>query len=661
MSLPLVLMAIALLSLSGFPGLFASRTSAVGERVAVGMVVVGAIGGLTGTFLAVFAQKPPHLELPWQIPGGAIVLEVDGISALFLMPTFLISALGSVYGLEYWAQAKHAENGRKLRVFYGLLAAGLCSLLIARNTILFLAGWEIMALAAFFALTTEDHDPAVRESGFVYLVATRLSTLCLFALFALLHAVQGTFAFTAPALDATTPQATAMFLLALVGFGLKAGLMPLHVWLPGAHANAPSHVSALMSGVLIKMGVYGLVRVCSFFVHPPVWWGVVLVVLGAVSGVFGVVFAIAQHDIKRLLAYHSVENIGIIVMGLGFAVLGRAVGEPSLLVLGLAGALLHVWNHGLFKALLFLGAGSVVHATGTREMDRLGGLAKVMPKTTLGFVIGAAAICGLPPLNGFVSELFIYLGMFQSVLHRDSAVSMAGAFGAPALALIGALALTCFVKVVGVVFLGEPRTQAAREAHEAGAAMSVPMGVLGLLCATIGLAPVLVVPFLERATEAFAPEFSHAGQGLPALAPLAPLALVSVAGVVLLALIGAGSALLGARMKRSPQGTSNTWDCGYAAPSPTMQYTASSFADMVVRLFGWALRSRVHAPRIKELFAPVAHFKSHTPEVVLDLLVVPAARTLRRIFHWFRWLQRGQVHLYLLYVVATLVLLMFWR
>jgi formate hydrogenlyase subunit 3/multisubunit Na+/H+ antiporter MnhD subunit len=235
------------------------------------------------------------------------------------------------------------------------MTAGMATLVVARNSVLFLVGWEIMALAAFFTLTTEDHLPAVREVGYLYLLATRIGTLCLFAMFALLHTATGTFELVTP--PANTGLSTAIFLLALAGFGLKAGLMPLHVWLPGAHANAPSHVSAFMSGVLIKMGIYGLVRICSLFPNPPLWWGGLILCLGVVSGIFGVAFAIGQHDLKRLLAYHSVENIGIICIGLGLAVMGRSLGRFELVALGLGGALLHVWNHGLFKALLFLSAG----------------------------------------------------------------------------------------------------------------------------------------------------------------------------------------------------------------------------------------------------------------------------------------------------------------
>src|SRR6185436_7593134 len=242
-------------------------------------------------------------------------------------------------------------------------------LVISSNAVLFLVAWEVMALAAFFLVSTEDKQPAVRESGLTYLIATRIGTLFLFAFFALLRTVNGSFDLHAPAIDASRPIAAAMMILALAGFGLKAGAMPLHLWLPGAHANAPTHVSALMSGVFIKMGIYGLVRFLSFFPTPPAWWGTLVLALGVVSGVLGVVFAIGQHDIKRLLAYHSVENIGIILMGIGIGLLGRTYSDPAVFALGVGGALLHVWNHGLFKALLFLSAGSVVHATHTRDID----------------------------------------------------------------------------------------------------------------------------------------------------------------------------------------------------------------------------------------------------------------------------------------------------
>src|SRR6266567_6097176 len=411
----LVIAAIVLAGASGIPGLFRPRAGRACERLFTGGMTLAAVCACTGATLVFALGASGGLAAAWPVPGGRFAVRVDAISALFVIPISVVPALGAWYGLEYWAQEAHPHDGRKLRAFYGAVTAGMLLLVVARNAVLFLAGWEIMAASAFILVSTEDEKPAVREVGYVYLLATRLGTLCLFAMFALLGAASGTLDMDGWPRALASPLGDAIFVLGLVGFGLKAGIMPLHIWLPGAHANAPSHVSALMSGVLIKTGIYGLVRLTASSAAPPLWWGYALLVAGGVSGVLGVGFAIGQHDLKRLLAYHSVENIGIICLGLGVAVLGRSLGRPELVALGIAGALLHVWNHGLFKGLLFLSAGSVLHATGTREIDRLGGLLRRMPRTGLAFLVGAVAICGLPPLNGLVSELLVYLGLFGTL------------------------------------------------------------------------------------------------------------------------------------------------------------------------------------------------------------------------------------------------------
>ncbi|HEX7599195.1 MAG TPA: proton-conducting transporter membrane subunit, partial [Polyangia bacterium] len=590
----LVIAGMVLTAASGVPGLREERTGGRGERTAAALMVVGALCGIAGAVLAL-ARPSAGLDLGWSVPGGRFAFGLDGISALFVVQIFLISGLGSVYGLGYWKQTEHPRDGRKLRLFYGLMTAGMVLLVGARNSMLFLAGWEIMAAAAFFSLSVQDDHRSVREVGYLYMGATRLATLCLFALFAVLFVATGSFDFgsgrpIAPGFG------TAILLLSIGAFGVKAGVMPMHVWLPGAHASAPSHVSALMSGVLIKMGIYGLVRVLSFFPHPPLWWGLLILGLGVVSGILGVAFAISQHDFKRLLAYHSVENIGIICMGVGVALLGRSLGNGTLVALGLGGALLHVWNHGLFKGLLFLSAGSVLHATHTRDIDELGGLSKRMPWTSFGFLIGAVAICGLPPLNGFISELLVYLGLFRSATLPQGTLWLAGALGAPALALIGALALACFVKVFGAMFLGEPRSAHTDGAKESGRLILGPMGVLAGLCFLVGLLPWAIAPVLDRAVTAWAPELSGSRLSL-----LAPLRVVSLVGVALLAALVLGIALFRRHLRQKPVAPVGTWDCGYVAPGPTMQYSSSSFARTIVGLFSWALRPKVRNPNTRGL------------------------------------------------------------
>ncbi|WP_432821941.1 proton-conducting transporter transmembrane domain-containing protein [Trichloromonas sp.] len=636
---------------SGLPGFFCGRTSPRGERLAAGFLITGALLGAGAVAAALLAPATPAIQLPWPIPGGAFSLTIDGISACFLLPVYLVSAAGAVYTLGYWPQRSNPLSGIRLRFFYGWMAGALTLVLTASNGILFLVSWEIMALTGFFLITTDDRGLEIRRAGFIYLACTHAGTLALLALFALLGQFSGSFDFppVGSLPDAAAP-ATAIFLLALFGFGLKAGLMPLHIWLPGAHAAAPSQVSALLSGVMIKTGIYGLIRVTGFFDIPPIWWGWTILALGAISGVMGVAFAIAQHDIKRLLAYHSVENIGIIALGLGTALLGKSCGQPLLTTLGLAGALLHVINHGLFKSLLFLGAGSLIHATGSREIDHYGGLLQRQPLTGLCFLGGAVAICGLPPLNGFVSEWFIYLGLFKSLGHDAPALRLA-VFAAPVLALIGGLALACFVKVFGAAFLGSPRTPAAASAHEAPASMLLPMAVLLACCALIGLFPAAAVPLLDRALAAWSAETGP----LPSLSTaVAPVAGISGAALALALLLGT-LALWISRRKTTQTPHLPTWGCGYAFPAARMQYTASSFAEMLVGLLRWGLRPERHGGRVEELLAKPAELATHTPDTVLDRGVVPACRFAIRICTWLRArVQNGHTGCYLLYVALVL-------
>jgi hydrogenase-4 component B len=653
----LVLLGATLLGVSGVPGLLLGRASAAGERLAVLLLGLGSVLGLVGAVAAPFSTPDSYLLVSSPFSTDQFRVEIDGLSTVFLIPVFLIPLLGGVYGLGYWRQADHPSNGRKLRLFYGLMTAGMVVLLVARHGVLFLMGWEVMALAAFFLVGTEDDRPKVRAAAWIYLVATHCAALCLFAVFALLRQLNGSYALDPVAAGAAPGLVTAVMVLAVLGFGIKAGIMPLHVWLPSAHAMAPSHVSAVLSGVLIKMGIYGIVRVSSLLPELPAWWGGALLAIGVVSGVLGVAFALGQHDIKRLLAYHSIENIGIIVMGVGLAVLGRALGRGDWVVLGLSGGLLHVWNHGLFKALLFLSAGSVIHATGTRDIDHLGGLSRPMPRTALLFLIGAVAICGLPPLNGFISEFLIYVGLFGTVT-RGAGWTSGAAFAAPALALIGALALACFVKVYTCVFLGTARSEHAEHAHEAGPSMLGPMAVLAGCCFAIGLAPQLVAGLFDRAAAAWAPGMTGR---LPPLTSAAPLAWVSALAVALVGALLAGALLLRGLLRRGPVESAGTWDCGYAAPTRRIQYTSSSFAQTLVGLFGWALRPRVQAPPRLELFPTKTHFHSEVPETVLDEAVVPTFRFVAWCFSWLRWLQSGGVQSYLLYVLLTLVALLMWR
>ena len=355
----LIFTATLLAAFSGVPLLFPRLLSASrGQLLSISVMLAASCTGLAGSVLTLLSGCTALFELAWTLPFGPASFGVDPLSAWFLLPIFLVPGCAALYARSYWHADRHPANVRTMTFFFGMMSAGMSGVVLARDGFSFLFAWEIMALAAYFLVSTEDEKPEVGEAGALYMITTHTGTLGLFALFPLLNLLTGSWLFPAPAsIDASSGLSTGIFLAALFAFGMKAGIMPLHIWLPSAHANAPSHVSAAMSGVILKIGVYGLIRTLSFFHGVPLWWGCCVLILGVVSGVVGVTFAIGQHDLKRLLAYHSIENIGIIFMGLGVALIGQAVGSTAMMLLGMSGALLHVLNHALFKALLFLGAG----------------------------------------------------------------------------------------------------------------------------------------------------------------------------------------------------------------------------------------------------------------------------------------------------------------
>lgn len=624
-----------------------------GSRWWLGCLWLGTLAGLTAAVGVLVTGTAWEWRSPFLLGGEPAHLRLDGVSAWFLALLAVLGGAAGAYSREYWTDAAHPRSASRSRAWWSALLLCMGLLLLCSNGLHFLIAWELFALCAYFLITLDARRQEVRMAGWLYLAASHTGTLALFAFFASLAARTGSWD-----LGPMREQAglAPLFWLALFGFGVKAGLFPLHVWLPSAHANAPSHVSAVLSGVAIKMGIYGIVRF-SGWLPTPAGAGWVVVVLGVVSAVLGVAFALGQHDLKRLLAYHSVENIGIILMGVGFALVATAQGHPVWGSLALAGGLLHVWNHGLFKGLLFLGAGSVLHATGTREMSRLGGLWRAMPWTAALFALGAAAISGLPPLNGFVSEWLVYLGMFDAANQPSAAV--VGAIPAIVLlAVTGALALACFVKVCGVVFLGAPRSALAGHAHECGWWMRGAMLVLAAGCVGIGLGPAVLWPALHMAvsdwrgtwTEAPAPE---------------SLRILSYCHVSLAVAFVAGSLWLWRRAGRVAWSRQLTWDCGYAAPTARMQYTAGSFAAIITEWFAWILQTERHERRPVEPFPQHAAFAEHTPETVLERVIGPVSRVVMQVSAAARRLQHGRTHAYILYLIvglaAVTTVVLAWR
>ena len=635
--------ALILAALSGVPGLL-SRGS--GGRTASWMLAGAALCGLAAAGAVLYGGHPWQAEMPWALPGARLRFQGDALGAFLLAPVTVVPALLSFYSEGYWSDAVHAHTAPRLRFFFGLAAGSMILLTAAANAMLFLFAWEVMAFMSFLMICISDQDAAVREAGWVNLVAAHTGALLLFAGFSVLAWRNGgSFDLgPLPAGFAASPAGTAAFLLLLGGFGLKAGIGPFHVWLPGAHAAAPSHVSALLSGLLLKMGILGLLRILAWTPDPPLWWAGLLTAMGAASGILALASALGQRDLKRMLAYSSIENVSIIFLGLGLAFAGKAKGLPVLTLLGGAGALLHLLNHSLFKPLLFMGAGSVMHGTGTRDMERLGGLAKRMPRTALLFLAGAAAICGLPPLNGFAGEWLIYLGSLHALEPRG------WIWGVVPLA---ALAVAVFTRAYGVVFLGEPRTEAGAHAHESPAAMLRPMGVLAGLCALIGLFPWLLAPALTRA----AGELS--GGSAASTPPLGDLA--NLGALTLMAGLGIPAfAALWFRLRRAPARRAGTWDCGYAAPTARIQYTASGFAQMLTEAFHWVLLPHERRPRIQGLNPKPGRFSVQPSDPLLDRAMAPIFHGAARFANMLRFLQSGHLSIYLVYVVLILVALFAW-
>ncbi len=407
-----------------------------------------------------------RVEIPETLPFGVMTLHADGLSAFFLGTISLLAAIVSVYSFGYVSDQLERRNIGFLVFLYNLFLLSMVCVVLAGHAVFFLLVWEAMSLTTYFLITYEHEDPASRRAGFLYVVMTHIGTAALAVMFLLLYAATGSFSFEAfRGAGAHLPAGvqSAAFLCALVGFGTKAGIIPLHIWLPEAHPAAPSNVSALMSGVMIKTGIYGIVRVAFDFLGPaiPEWWGILLLVAAVASAVLGVLYALMEHDLKRLLAFHSIENIGIILMGVGGALLFLSLGNRPLAALALLAGLYHVLNHATFKGLLFLGAGSMVHGTGTRNIEELGGLIKRLPWTAFFFLIGAVAISALPPLNGFVSEWLTFQALLLGFHAPDLAVKIAMPLTVALLALTGALAAACFVKAFGITFLGQPRSKEA--------------------------------------------------------------------------------------------------------------------------------------------------------------------------------------------------------
>jgi len=645
-----ILVAIALLTLSALVAALLTRFDRASLALGTAGSVAACLLGAVATLLALLGGERSAFRGTWSLPLGEPHLALDALSAFFLLCIFVVSGLAAVYARGYLTAYLGRRRLGPAVALFNLLVASMALVVVARDGILFLIAWEIMSFASFFLVTFENDQDEVRRAGMTYLIASQLGAVFLFLLFVLLGRSSGSYDFDRFA--AAGGLANTCFVLAVVGFGAKAGFWPFHIWLPEAHSAAPSHVSALMSGVMIKLGIYGLLRTLTFLGPPDAWWSTVLLFVGALSGLAGIVHALAQRDLKRRLAYSSVENMGLIALGVGLGLLGQSRGDALVSFFGYCGALLHVLNHGLMKGLLFHGAGSVIHATGTRSIDSLGGLYRRMPTTASCFLVGSIAICGLPPLNGFAGEWLIYVGAFRGAASFSTAGAVPALAAIPVLGLIGGLAAACFVGAFGLVFLGEPRRKEVRPPHEASLAMRITMRGGALVCIAIGLWP-------KGALRLVVPALAVLGQSLvPPPDAATPLLAISRLAFVLVLLIVVLALLRSAFLRKREVIPGETWGCGYAAPVARIQYTANSFAQPLLAPFAPVLHVRIDEDGPSGYFPKAARYEEHIGDVAGERFLIPGTRRVLRGLSRLRVIQQGRIQLYVVYIVATLVALL---
>ena len=632
----------------GLGSLLLRRWPDTADRVYAFLLAAGALLGMSAPIAVLRGGPAASLVLAGSLPGGPWAFGLDSLSAWFVLPVLGVGACAGVFGVGYLRSERGHRAVAPAHALFALLLVSLAGVVTAQAMVPFLAAWEVMAVSGYLLIMFEHDQAEVRRAGFIYIALTHVSTLALVGMFAALsiHTDGRSFTALGAANQVESGARTLALLFAVVGFGLKAGAIPLHVWLPGAHAAAPSHVSAVLSGVMLKMGIYGLLRVLSLVGAPPAWFGWTLFGMGLVSGVLGVLWALGEKDLKRVLAYSSVENIGIILLGVGVGVLGVVYRQPGMALLGFTGALLHVLNHALFKSLLFLGAGTVLRATGTRLIDRLGGLSRELPWTALAFGVGAVAIVGLPPLNGFVSEWVAVQGLLIGARQPGPLVLMV--LGVVCLGLIGALALACFSRALGGVFLGQPRRPRGPAEEQRG--LVGPMMALAAACLLVGVVPVFAV---GAAIVTAGMLMGSIGAVAPAdTLGLLPAAARTLGGVWILVLgLGAVTWYLRRRPgQKTRAALSTTWGCAYSQPTPRMQYTAGSFSTPLLLAFGRVATA--------EVARTPASLETRSSDKVLDRLVRPLWQWARGVAARFRPLQQGPVTRYLQYIVLTVLLLL---
>ncbi|MDQ6982983.1 MAG: hydrogenase 4 subunit B [Mariprofundus sp.] len=642
------------------------------QRLSVSLLL--AVSGALAMAAGLFGLNSSEavITLPIGLPWLPMHLHLDALSAFFMLTIGVLLLPVGIYSVGYLKEIV-AKNGsiQQMGLFLPLFALGMQGVVLADDAYTFMVFWEIMSLASYFLVTFEHEDEATRKAGFLYLLMAHLAGLLILGAFSVLYAAAGDFSFVAMRNAELSPgMATAAFLLAAFGFGMKAGVVPLHVWLPDAHSAAPSNASALMSGIMLKVAIFGFIRLIWDLVgmHEFVWWwGALVLAAGSSSAITGILMALQQHDLKRLLAYSSVENVGIILIGLGLAMTFAASGHPLIAVLGMIAALYHTINHALFKGMLFMGAGAVMHATGSRDMESMGGLIHRMPVTAVFVLIACISISGLPPFNGFVSEWLTFQTALLTPHLENTLLAALIPFSASMLALAGALAAVCFVKLFGIVFQGQARSTAAAEAHEVDGWMKAGMAIPALFCLLLGVLPTLFIPLIESVPQMLI-HTSLSGSVQPEnwlwltpvnadrasyAAPMMLFGMLIFAALIYWRLHGRGKRIL-----RGP-----VWSCGHAQLNPRMQYTSTSFSQPLKRIFSGAYLPEVHEGTrygTHPLVVRTVVYAVYIGDLFYRRLYLPIGRITQIIADRVAHEHERGMHAYLAYIFSTILLLLLW-
>jgi formate hydrogenlyase subunit 3/multisubunit Na+/H+ antiporter MnhD subunit len=657
--LPIDLLMIAATAwlLLGVAGLIlASRLPAISKSVFLLGALVGVLVGATA--LGFLGAPAETAVLAIGLPDLPFHLRLDNLTAIFTLILGFASAGISLYAAGYFHQG-HGKPSGILCLEYHLFLGSMLMVLLADDAYAFMVAWELMALSSYFLVTTDHAIPEIRRAGFLYLLMAHVGAVSLLLCFGVLQGGHGAYTFAYMRQAQMTPYwASIAFLLALFGFGAKAGLVPVHVWLPEAHPAAPSPVSALMSGIMLKTAIYGLLRVTFDLLHLQIsWWGSLTLALGLITALYGVIFAAVQSDMKRLLAWSSIENIGIILAGFGLTVIFSADGKGMLAALALTATLYHAVNHAFFKGLLFVGTGSVLHATGTRQMGGLGGLIRYMPWTAWLTLIGALAIAGLPPLNGFVSEwLLLQAFLLTPGLHQNY-LNMVIPVAAASVALAAALAAYVMVKFFGVVFLGQPRDPSLKDAHEAGWLQRLGMIWLALGCILLGLLPTQFIGWMAPTVKQLTGQSLVNDGNWLMLAPVNA-ERASYSPLIFFAVVLAGLALTFLFVRKIYHGRvrrADPWDCGFPEQTPRMQDSAEGFGQPIRQIFQAFMRVERETPTP---FDRTPHYHGSSVDKIWTLLYLPIARVAGWLSEQAGRLQHGRIQWYLIYSFATLIFLL---